>query len=58
MLLNLAVHVLNLEVSTTRLNSHSIIDQQVVWNNVHELAYCGTHVSVRLTKEEEVKAEH
>jgi hypothetical protein len=40
MLLNLAVPVLDLGgVSTARVSSHMFVAQQVVENNVHELAY-------------------
>ena len=35
---HLAVHVLDLGVSTTRVSSHTIIAQQVVGNNVDELS--------------------
>jgi adenosylmethionine-8-amino-7-oxononanoate aminotransferase len=47
MLLTLAVPVLDLGVSTTRVRSHTFIAQQFVGNNVHGLTYGGAHVKCK-----------
>jgi hypothetical protein len=52
MLLILAVSVLDLGVSTTRVSSHTFIAQQVVRNNVHELTYDGAHVKCKVYQRE------
>jgi hypothetical protein len=35
------------DVSTERVSSHTLITQQVVGNNVHELTYSGAHVKCK-----------
>jgi hypothetical protein len=39
-------------------SSHTFIVQQVVGNNVHELAYGGAHVKCKAYQQIMVKAEH
>jgi hypothetical protein len=41
-----------MDMSTTRVISHTIIAQQVVGNNVHGLTYGGAHVNCKAYQEE------
>jgi hypothetical protein len=46
------------DVGTARVSSHTFIAQQVVGNNVHELAKGGSSCEVYDLPKEMVKAEH
>jgi hypothetical protein len=49
---HLAVPILDLSVSTTRVSLYTFIAQQVVGNNVHELTYGGGSCACKAYQEE------